>query len=638
MSSRITPATLAFADGVPYADAYGDVYHSADGGLDQARHVFIAGNRLPQRWRLCRRFSILETGFGLGLNFLATWQAWRNDAERSHSLHYVAIEKHPFRAADLRQLHARWPELDALSQALQAQWPLLLPGFHRLELEQGRVVLTLVFGDVAACLPQVDPGNGFDAFYLDGFAPSKNPDMWEPTVLSRLGRLAAAGATLASYTVAAGVRRGLGEAGFVCDKLPGFGRKRDMLGAVYAPRWPVTPPRAPQREAIVLGAGLAGCSISERLCARGWRVTLIERHAQPAQEISGNRAGIALPLLTQDDNYAARISRGAFLYALRRWRALGGIGQAFDGEACGVLQLAANVQEAQVQRNAAALFDDVPEWVTWLDAEQVAARFGFAAPHGGWLFPQGGWATPSSFCEALLQACGAQLRAMFGQQVQEIARVDGLWQVRDDSGCVLAAAPQLILANGNGARMLPATAALPLQTVRGQVTHVAADSAPQLPLVVCGKAYMTRAARGTVCIGATYDDDTDPGLREDSQHANLNALQRMLPQMPVPRDLPLAGRVGFRSVTPDRLPLVGAVPNADVTISGSRLRNVARHEGLSCLLGYGSRGLTWAALCAELLAAQLEGEALPIERELAEALDPARFALRAHRRNSTTNG
>lgn len=638
------PAALAWQDGVPYAEHFGDVYHSADGGLEQARHVFIGGNELPQRWRGRERFAILETGFGLGLNFLATWQRWQDDPERCPRLHYTAIEKHPFHPDDLARLHALWPELGALSAELLAAWPPLVPGFHHIELAQGKVLLTLAFGDVAHCLPQVDAGAGFDAFYLDGFAPSKNPDMWAGGTLAGLRHLAAPEATAATYTVAAAVREALAQAGFVCEKRPGFGRKRDMLAARYAPRWPLRQFAAPVRHAIVLGAGLAGCAISERLCARGWQVTLIERHAEPAQEISGNRAGIVLPRLSQDDNPPSRIARAAYLYALDMWKRLGGIGAAFEGEACGVLQLANDAAEARAQDNAAGLFAAAPEFVQWLDGGQIDARFGIAGTPGGWLFEQGGWVAPGSFCAALLAACGERLERRFGTEIAGIHRAQGNWEALDAGGKAIAAAPYLIVAGGHGAGRLEQAAALPLGQVRGQVTHLPAGVLPVLPLVVCGAGYMTRPRHGIVSIGATYDTDADPHLRADSQRANLQALARMLPGLAariaeldaVSNGQQVEGRVGFRCVTPDRLPLVGALPDMHATIRGSRLRDVPRLSGLYGLLGYGSRGLTWAPFCAELLAAQIEGEPLPLEKDLVAALDPARFSLKAHRRARTS--
>lgn len=638
MSARqITPATLALVDGVRYAARCDDVYHSADAGLAQVQHVFIEGNRLADRWREQQRFSILETGFGFGLNFLATLRAWRADPVGPARLHYLAIERHPFCLADMEQLHARWPELAEVSRALLAHWPPLVPGFHRLLLDHGHVVLTLVFGDISECIGQIDAGSGFDAFYLDGFAPSRNPDMWAPSMLARLGRLAAPAATLATYTAAAPVWHALTQGGFVCEKRPGFDRKPDMLSAHFAPRWPQPAPEKVVRAAVVIGAGLAGCSISERLCARGWQVTLVERHAAPAQEISGNRAGIVMPLLSQDDNHPSRLARAGFLFALQIWHQAGGIGRAFDGDACGVLQVASSAEDALAQRNAVALFPDAPEFVQWLEPQQIARRFGIEATHGGWLFAQGGWATPRSLCDALLSACGQRLERRFSHGAVRLMRDGARWSVLDATGRMIANAPHLILAGGNGALEFAQLQDLPLSQVRGQVTHLDATVVPEVPLVVCGDAYITPNAHGVTSVGATYDLDTDSALREDSQRENLEAMARTMPQLAgIPKDQPLAGRVGFRCVSPDRLPLAGTMPSSSAPIAGSRLRDVPREPGLHALLAYGSRGLIWAPLCAELLAAALEAEPLPLERELVAALDPARFALKAHRRAGST--
>lgn len=631
-SSPLVPATLSFVDGIPYADAFGDVYHSADGGLAQARHVFLGGNGLPARWQGRERFTLLETGFGLGLNFLATWQAWRDDPQRCEQLHYLAIEKHPFTATDLAQLHATWPELAALSAALREAWPPLVPGFHRLLLDGGKVVLTLVFGDVADCLPQVEMHA--DAFYLDGFAPSKNPDMWSSQVLTRLARLAAPQATLATYTIAAAVRRALAQAGFTCERAPGFGRKPEMLVGRFEPRWQVSlHPTVAERRAIVIGAGLAGSAACERLAARGWQIDLIERHARPAQEASGNLAGIAMPLLSKDDNPTSRLTRAAWLFTMQVWRSLGGVGTGFAGEDCGVLQLADDAADAQAQRDTAARWHYPADYAQWLEPEAIMPLLGGESAHGGWLFPRGAWVHPGSVCEALLAACGNRLTAHFDTGVGAAAYIDGQWQVRDEHGALIAQAPVLILANGRHANALAPARGLPLSAIRGQVTHLPASSVPNLPVVVCGEGYLTRPSQGVCCIGASYDFDDDPHLRRDSHEGNLARLAQILPQAAQRvGDAALAGRVGFRCVTPDRLPLVGTLPDAAQAITGTRLRDVPRLPQLYGLLGYGSRGLIWSAFAAELLASSLAGEPLPVERELAQALDPARFALKEYRR------
>lgn len=232
MPSILVPAQFTLdADGTPVSPAYGDVYHSAAGGHAQAQHVFLGGNGLPGRWQGRSRFTILETGFGLGINFLATWLAWRNDPQRCSELYFISLEKHPFTVDDLKRAHAAWPEFSTLVDTLHASWPPLVHGEHRIELEQGRLILRLVFGDAIDALPAISAVA--DAFYLDGFSPAKNPDLWSPELFLSLARLAANGATLATWSVAGQVRHALTAAGFSVAKRPGFAGKRQMLVGQY---------------------------------------------------------------------------------------------------------------------------------------------------------------------------------------------------------------------------------------------------------------------------------------------------------------------------------------------------------------------------------------------------------------------
>lgn len=228
MSQFFEPTRLTRdANGTPVSEAYGDIYHAAAGGHAQACYVFIAGNELPKRWQGRECFTILETGFGLGLNFLATWLAWQNDAQHCAQLHFVSLEKHPFPVADLALAHDAWPEFALIAEELRCHWPPLVAGEHRLELAEGKIVLRLVFGDAPDTLPKLEAK--VDAFYLDGFSPAKNPDLWSPVLCRSLALLAADDATLATWTVAGSVRRALSDANFTLTKRPGFGAKRQML-------------------------------------------------------------------------------------------------------------------------------------------------------------------------------------------------------------------------------------------------------------------------------------------------------------------------------------------------------------------------------------------------------------------------
>ena len=378
------------------------------------------------------------------------------------------------------------------------------------------------------------------------------------------------------------------------------------------------------RRAIVIGAGLAGAAACERLCARGWQVTLVERHAQAAMEASGNLAGIFMPLLSKDDNITSRLTRAAFLYALDTWERIGPI----TGERCGVLQLARDAEHANVQRQIAARRNYDPGFAEWLDADAASTKLGSPAPDGAWWFARGGWARPSSVCAAMLQA-STGLTAHFGTGDVRWQRVDGQWQVTNLQGDLIAQAPVLVVANGAKSSEV---AHLRLMRIRGQVSHLDASLVRALPFVLCREAYLTPPMNGIVCAGATYDTRSEPTLAQSCHDDNLAKLRSLLSDPTVAQGAPLAGRVGFRSVAPDRLPLVGALPDAEVAGRVEHLHQVARQSGLYGLLGYASRGLIWAPLAAELLAAMLEGEPPMLEPQLVRALDPARFLLAQRRR------
>jgi tRNA 5-methylaminomethyl-2-thiouridine biosynthesis bifunctional protein len=551
---------------------------------------------------------VLDTEFGSGERFAAA-------RAQGGRLHYIALA-------------AALPPAAAVDDAqLRDAWPLNVPGFHRVILND-EVTLDLLVGAVDAVLPQI--AARVNAFHL-------SPDV-APAWARTLAKLAVQGATLHARAADEALVWALTAAGFVCRIADDAGAAPD-IAAVYRRRKPQPAAQdVPVRRAVIIGAGLAGSSAAQRLCARGWQVTLIERHAQPAQEASGNLAGIFMPLLSKDDNIPTRLSRAAYLFALREWRRMGGVGTAFLGADCGVLQLARDERHAKVQQDALTQWNYPPQYARWADAREASALIGASTPHGGWLFAQGGWARPSSLCEAMLAACGERLQRVFHTEALGLLRVDDEWQVRGADGALLAQAPTVILASGAGAGQIAQAAELPLAKLRGQVTHLSVDAdtvPPLLPLVVCREAYVTPPSEGIVCAGATYDNDDDPALRASSQQENLARLAEIIPGDAVAAlapAAPLAGRVGFRVAAPDRLPLAGALPDYPNAGRLEFLSDVPRHPGLHCLLGYASRGLIWAPLMAELLVSQLENTPPPLEAALVDALDPGRFLLKQRRR------
>lgn len=674
--SGLIPAEIQWRDdGTPYAPAYGDLYHPRQGAYEQARQVFLAGNGLPERWRGRRRFVVLELGFGLGLNFLATWQAWREDAQRCDQLHYVALEGHPPRAADLQRAHAGAP-LPQLAQALLAQWPPASPDLHRLDFDDDRVHLHLAFGAADAVLPQLQAR--FDACFLDGFAPARNAAMWAAPLMHRLARLAAPGATAATWSAARAVREGLAAAGFEVQAAPGFGGKRDITVARHAPRFrPPAPPAWAARElawadgqvradepVLVIGAGLAGAAAARALAREGWPACVLEAADAPARGASSNPAGLFHAAFSAPDGLHARWLRAAALYTSTRAAPALADGR-LAGDAGGLLQLQAGLSPAA----ARAALDAVglpAGLVDWLDVEAARARSGVAVPAGGWWFGAGGWLDPAGWVREMLrpgQATG-QVRVLTGRPVQSLRRDGPYWQAVGPQGQVWACSRHVVLANAAQAQALLQglpVPALQQQLRRGQVTRLPPGPLLSRPRVaLAGAGYALALPDGGLLCGATQQvDDDDAAVRAADHIANLRqaaALGCLTPDglagllsglaRPTGDAAGLQGQVGWRMTTPDRLPLVGPPPDlmacAARAGAGAPLprRDAVRHlprlhdgeHGLYLLAGLGSRGLTSASLAGELLAHWITGSPCPVPVALRDALDPARQWLRAQRR------
>jgi len=400
------------------------------------------------------------------------------------------------------------------------------------------------------------------------------------------------------------VREALQGAGFAVEKSAGFGSKKEMLRGhlVRTVREKSTPN---SRTALVIGAGVAGAAACERLASRGWEVTLIERHAGPAAEASGNHAGVFHPVVSPDDSLFARFTRASFLFLLNHWKDLGNL----QWQRCGVLQLARNDAERASQQRA-------------LGTLGYPARYAqFDEARGGIWFPEAGWVRPRSLVEGLLSRF--DIEKHFDREVSSLSREDNTWKAKDSQGNVIASAPVVVLANAADALRLAPQPEVRLRRVRGQLTLAPAIAG--LEHVVLRGGMALPGVEGVSVIGASFDvDDDDPQVRADSHEGNLERLDQMLPGAlagfnPGLDPATLAGRVAFRAVVPDRLPMIGPMGN-----------------GMFGAFAYGSRGLLWASLAGEIIASMLEGEPMPVERKLAAAVDPGRFALRAERRKATS--
>ena len=224
-----TNVTPVAGKGQIYAPAFDDCYFLPGQGLAESRYVFLQGCNLPSAWQNIHKYTIGELGFGTGLNFLAAWQAWAADPQRSEQLTFISIEAFPLSAAQIAEVHTAWPELAPYVEQLLVQYPIEPSGIHQMQF--GNVKLILVFDDVTAALKQwPEP---VDAWFLDGFKPVANPAMWSEDTMLALAKHSKPGTQVATFTAAGMVKRALTAAGFTVIKTPGFQFKRERITALY---------------------------------------------------------------------------------------------------------------------------------------------------------------------------------------------------------------------------------------------------------------------------------------------------------------------------------------------------------------------------------------------------------------------
>ncbi|MGZ6243955.1 MAG: bifunctional tRNA (5-methylaminomethyl-2-thiouridine)(34)-methyltransferase MnmD/FAD-dependent 5-carboxymethylaminomethyl-2-thiouridine(34) oxidoreductase MnmC [Candidatus Binataceae bacterium] len=636
-------------DGVAASGRFGDVYFSRDGGLAEKRHVFLGGCGLPAAWAGRAQYCVGELGFGTGLNFLATWQAWARNGPPSGVLHYLAVEGYPLGTGELATCARLWPELGPYAAALAQVYPEPQAGFHRLFPTLGpgaqpRIVLTLLMGDVEAMLRGLEAR--VDAWYLDGFSPERNPAMWTPGVFDAIARLSQSGARVATYTATGAVRRGLADAGFTVARSAGFGRKREMLSGRFAARlrsndaepWFAAAAPVTHGHAAIIGGGIAGAAAAQALRRRGFATTIVERHTVLAEEASGNAAAIAMPRLTAGAAVDGDFYALAWPFAQRNWTEAGA--SAF-AQRCGLLQLAVDFAEAARQATIAETGALPSALLRAVTAGEASALAGCDVPYAALHFPHGGVLAPRRYC-----ARAAEGSTVITNTAVADLRTDGdRWRVIGRDGEVVTA-DVVVLANAGEARAFAPD--LPLIARRGQIT--AAPPTPHsrdLRAVLSYGAGITPLIDGRHYVGATFaparGDASDVAPRAEDDAKNLAALGRVMPELVEGMDLSaLTGRAAVRWSTPDHLAIAGPLPDIEAYRADYEGLHHGRHwvrypwaryrRGLFALTGLGAYGLVTAPLAAELLACSITGEPQPLPRPLVHALHPARFLVRSLKR------
>lgn len=728
-STSLTRASLEWSEGIPRSVQFNDIYFSPENGPAETDYVFVEQNQLRQRWQNLTeqtRFVIGETGFGSGLNFLYAAKLWLETAPSSARLHYLSTELYPLHPSDLQGVLKSWINLEGLSTeqprascenqpdntssylpelalTLLDGYPPPLPGFHRITFADGRITLNLLYGDTVQQLGELLASDhplfnslpvhqglyGVDAWFLDGFAPAKNPGMWTTELFSLMASLSRPGCTFATFSAAGKVRRRLRQSGFEVETISGYGNKREMLkgslisqelsesgtdgaatpdysgaetsrtpekrNSLYAPPWYLNlsgKSGTTNKTAAVIGAGIAGCSTANALARRGWQVSLYDPKGI-AQGASGNPQGVIYPKLSLEASVFARFNLAGMCYASHCYR--GFTQQAakktkpaqnpssFIGQ--GVILLPADPKESQKFIAMARQFHQLPEFVRLLEKEELYQTAGLRlSANQGLFFPQLGWVKPAEICRQLIEHYNISLTEseITGLHWNETRRH---WELTDHRQKTFAHST-VVLANAADIVEFDITRHLPLNTIRGQISVCPATAESQkLRTVICGKGYLAPADGEVHTLGASYDlVEKDTQVTETEHLGNLDKIRNTDPALAEALGQPktFSGRASLRCVTPDYLPLVGPAPiyddflndfallrenaRAHIPVSGSYWPNLY----INC--GHGSRGLSYAPLSAQIIADFIDNAPPAVERTLLNALNPARFVIRKLKR------
>ncbi|WP_062270533.1 bifunctional tRNA (5-methylaminomethyl-2-thiouridine)(34)-methyltransferase MnmD/FAD-dependent 5-carboxymethylaminomethyl-2-thiouridine(34) oxidoreductase MnmC [Endozoicomonas arenosclerae] len=657
-SQTLTHADLEWKEnGQPVSTTFDDVYFSTVSGLKETHHVFIDSNALPERFEALKQndcFTIGETGFGTGLNFLCAWALFEQIAPATARLHFVSTEKYPLSQKDLQQALSMWPELSEYSKPLVECYMPAMEGQQHFSFAMGRIKLTLCLGDVLKTLPDLE--GKVDAWFLDGFSPAKNPDMWQPELFTAMAAKSHLETTYATFTSARGVRDGLSEAGFSVEKTIGFGHKREMVKGrlIKEPEVRVNKPLWFQdnlqpevsdsnRSAVIVGGGLAGCSTAMALAERGWKVTLLEQHNGLAREASGNPQGILYTKLSANRTPLSRFITEGYLYTIHLLKSL--VSQQPElWQQSGVVQLAIN---EKVRKRHLELTQHFPnDLLSFLTASELSDVAGLPVEQDGLYFPEAGWVHPALFCQTL--AHHENINIVTNTQLQSLEKAEKGWTLNLNGGNRIQS-QHVIIACAKASTLLPQMNFIPLKNIRGQITEIeATKESSHLKTTVCGEGYAAPAFHCKHTIGATFDFNNESTEVTDEGHQKNLMMQKecapaLYHALGGEQATILDGRASFRCTTPDYLPAVGTIVDQEQFLEDFAMlrKNVKHHftqtpkylEGLYINAGHGSRGLITAPLSGELLAAQLSGECSPITSDLLNHLSPTRFLVRGMSRN-----
>jgi len=617
--------------GSAYSNNYEDVYFQSGVGLEEKKYVFLQGNTLPKNWLDKQHFCIGETGFGTGLNFLNTFKLWHQTSNKNKHLDYISCELHPLNKPQLIQALSQFPSLMKYSDELINHYPeILMYGVYRINFSQFNVTLTLIIGDCVNAFENID--HEIDAWFLDGFNPSKNPQMWSDKLFNTIASLSHKKTTAATFTVARTIKDGLSAVGFSLKKRPGFGKKREMLTAKFCDNnpnridkqpWAQTFQSTSTESIAIVGAGIAGLTLADKLQKAGKQVTLIDRQKQPCFETSGNPQAMVMPSFDLNDSPEARFYLSAFLYAIRYYS-----DKFFHAD--GVLDLSFTEKRKKWHQTLLTRFE-LPNTL-------------IRSVKNGLLFPSAGWLDTQGHAQSIY----SEINNYIQTEIQSIEFKDKHWQLTRDNGDNISA-DCLVLANGICSKKLLPDFDLPTTAKHGEISyfkpHNNDEKISKSKHVLLNKGYITPQWNGQQTCGATFnpiktcDYFKPPQTHEDHWQRNLELWKNTHYEKLLNQFSSHKSRAGIRVTTPDHLPICGPVIHQNQFKAdyhdirhGKKWKQYPKPQQLNNLYiftGLGSRGFTSAPLLAEFLCNQITGHAHALDKNMKKTIHPNRFLYKA---------
>ena len=584
--------------GTPRSAQFDDIYFSADDGLEETNYVFLKGNNLPESWAGKNSFTIAETGFGTGLNFLSSWKLFEETADDCQTLDFISVEKYPLTPAEIMEALAPWAKYfgSRINQMLEI-YPIRVAGFHRVKINS-QITLTLIFDDIKMALPGVDAV--VDSWFLDGFTPAKNPDMWSDDVFQEMARLSQRGATYATFTAAGDVRRGLIAAGFSVEKQRGFGSKRDMIAGVYdGEEKRQKKSFKPNSRIAIIGGGLAGTSCAYVLKQYGFEPVIYEASECLASGASGNSIGLYNPRFSKLRDSLSDFFAPAYAQFIRNAKQAG---DAVDYRPCGSLHLMNDADKEARLRSMAAHWLWHGDHVQILEADEASAIAGIKLDEAALYLPDSGFVSPQKLCDFYARDIEVHLNT----KIDDVSSLDA--EAID--------AKAIILASGAAIKDFEMLSWLPIETIRGQVSLLQETKASRnLKSNLCYGGYLSPSKNGIHVAGSTFEKWTKhTDVTTENHDDNIYKLKNNVAALADENFEIQSGRAGMRVATNDRFPVVGAVPN---------------HNNIYVSSAFGSHGLVGSITAAHLIADLLRGGVCSLSADTVSALSAYRFIERA---------